>query len=422
MEDKEAAQTPQMKGCRDFHNLSICLLLLLTKFFLGILGSISFTFYSPAMQSTRCWAEIDHAALRHNIQIVRQSIGAKPGIMAVIKANAYGHGATHVAPTLAPWAEQFGVATLEEAREVHRAVPKKDILLLSPCLPEERADVVREGFIPVISHWQEAMAYAEFARTHPVRVHLCVDTGMGRIGVWQEEAVALAREIAALKGLDVESISTHLPVADSDAKFTEEELKTWCNLVHELRPFFPHAKFHGLNSAASLRWPHYASDRVRAGLVLYGASPLPEFQHLFQPVMAFKTRITLVRTMNAGRGISYGRDFITQKPMRVATLAVGYADGYPRQISNRKTQVLIRGQRCAVLGRVTMDQVVVDVSLLPEDVAPGEDVVLFGKQGGDEISVHEVAGWANTIAWDILTRLGKRVLLVQHSIENANAL
>ena len=363
------------------------------------------------MSPHRCWAEIDHAALRHNAQAVRASIGDGPGIIAVVKADGYGHGGPEVAKTLAPYVEQYGVATLGEARAVRAAVPQKDILILSPSLPAERAAVVKEGFIPVVSSTAEAKAYGHLSQGKPARIHLCVDTGMGRIGVWHEEALITAKEIASIEGVEVESVSTHLPVADTDPDFTKAELQAWDELVVQLRPILPKAKFHALNSAASLERAQHAADRVRPGLALYGISPLPDFHQRLRPVMTLKTAITLVRDVGPGRGISYGRDFITAKPMRIATLAMGYADGFPRQTSNKGAQVLIRGKRCPILGRITMDQFMVDVTELPRDVAPGEEVVLMGKQGEEEITVGEVASWADTITWDILTRLGQRVVL-----------
>ena len=365
------------------------------------------------MSPHRCRAEIDHAALRHNAAAVRTAIGKEAGIIAVVKADGYGHGGPEVARTLAPFAEQFGVATLNEARAVRAVAADKDILILSPCLPGEREDVVREGFIPVVSSTAEAKAYAHLAKGKHVSIHLCIDTGMGRIGVWQDDAIKTAQEIAAIEDLEVDSVSTHLPVADSNPDFTAQELAGWDKLVAQLRPILTKAKFHALNSAASLERPQHATDRVRPGLALYGISPLPAFQRLLKPVMTLKTHITLVRDVGPGRGISYGRDFITTKPMRIATLAMGYADGYPRQNSNKGAQVLVRGRRCPILGRITMDQFMVDVTDLPRDVAPGEEVVLFGKQGDEEITVNEVAAWAGTITWDILTRLGKRVVLEQ---------
>jgi alanine racemase len=367
------------------------------------------------MSTHRCRAEIDHDALRHNAAAIRNAIGTQPGIIAVVKADGYGHGGPDVARTLAPFAEQFGVATLGEGRAVRAVVADKDILILSPCLPGEREEVVRAGFIPVVSSTAEAKAYGHLAQGKPVRIHLCIDTGMGRIGVWQDDAIKTVQEIAAIDGIEVESISTHLPVADSDPDFTTQELTVWDQLVAQLRPILPKAKFHALNSAASLERPQHAADRVRPGLALYGISPLPAFQKLLKPVMTLKTHITLVRDVGAGRGISYGRDFITPKAMRIATLAMGYADGYPRQTSNKGAHVLVRGKRCPILGRITMDQLMVDVTDLPRDVAPGEEVVLFGKQGDQEITVGEVAAWAGTITWDVLTRLGKRVVVEQRN-------
>ena len=366
-----------------------------------------------AGESWRIRAEVDHGALRHNAAAMRKLVGDQTGLIAVVKADGYGHGGPEVAQTLAPFAEQFGVATVGEARAVRAAVLDKDILILSPCLPDERRVVVDEGFIPVVSSTAEAKAYARLVQGKPARIHLCVDTGMGRIGVWQDDALKTAQEIAAIEGLDIESVSTHLPVADSDPAFTAEELRAWETLIGQLRAILPTAKFHALNSAGSLQRPEHAADRVRPGLALYGISPLPDFQQLLRPAMTLKARITLVRDVGPGRGISYGRDFITAQPMRIATLAMGYADGYPRQTSNQGAQVLIRGKRCPILGRITMDQFMVNVTGLPRDVAPDEEVVLFGKQGDEEITVGEIAAWAGTISWDILTRLGKRVV-VQH--------
>lgn len=358
----------------------------------------------------RCWAEINHDALRHNAKAIQHSIGEQSGILAVIKANGYGHGGPEVAQTLSAFAAQLGVATLGEARAVRAAVPHKDILLLSPCLPSERKEAVDEGFIPVVSSTAEARAYARWAQEQrPVRLHLCLDTGMGRIGVWQDDALAAAMEMAALANIAVDSVSTHLPVVDSDPDFTAQELETWSQLVRQLRPILPRTKFHALNSAASLEHPQYAADLVRPGLALYGIAPLPGFQELLRPAMTLKTRITLLRDVGPGRGVSYGRDFLTTRPTRVATLAVGYADGYPRQTSGRGAQVLVRGRRCPILGRITMDQLMADVTALPRDVAPGEEVVLFGRQEESEIPAGDVASWAGTIPWDILTRLGPRV-------------
>lgn len=359
----------------------------------------------------RVFARVDHEALRHNARAVQAAAGDRAGIIAVVKADGYGHGGAEVARTLAPFAAQFGVANLDEARDVRAAVPHKEILVLSPSLPCERAAVVAEGFIPVVSSSAEAAEYAKLAGRSPARIHLCLDTGMGRIGVWQDDALEEAKRIAAMSGVEVESISTHLPSADSDPDFTAGELELWSRIVQRLKDVFPLVKFHALNSAASFAWPGYAADRVRPGLALYGVSPLPEYQHLLVPAMALVSHITLVRDVGPGRGVSYGRDFVTDRTTRVATLAAGYADGYPRQASGRDAHVLVAGKRCPVLGRITMDQLMVDVSAVP-GAREGDEAVLFGKQGQEEIPVTELASWSGTIAWDIFTRLGRRVRLV----------
>ncbi|MDP9292413.1 MAG: alanine racemase, partial [Verrucomicrobiota bacterium] len=166
-----------------------------------------------------------------------------------------------------------------------------------------------------------------------------------------------------------------------------------------------------LNSAGILRFSAHSRAIVRAGLILYGVSPLPEFQKLLEPVMTLKTRVTLVRDLGAGRGISYGRTFITPSPMRVATLAVGYADGYPRHLSNTGAEVLVRGNRCALLGRVTMDQIMIDVTALP-GVEIGDEAVLIGRQGSNEIPAAELAQKAGTIPWEIFTGISSRVARV----------
>jgi alanine racemase len=242
-----------------------------------------------------------------------------------------------------------------------------------------------------------------------VEIHFVIDTGMGRIGSWQDEALREAEEIRALPGVRITGLASHLPVADEDDSFTRAQLERFAALAGELRRGGIDAPIvHVENSAGLLGYPALAGDMVRAGLMLYGSSPLPEWQPHLRPVMTWKTRVTLVREVGAGRGISYGRTFLTPHPMRIATLAVGYADGYQRHLTNRGAEVLIRGRRCAVLGRVTMDQILADVTALPE-IEAGEEVVLLGRQGTEEILAAELATKAGTIAWEIFTGVGQRV-------------
>jgi alanine racemase len=353
----------------------------------------------------RCWAEIDRGALLHNAEVVRERIG-EAEMLAVVKANAYGHGMVGVAKTLAKEAKLFGVANLEEATALRDAGLAHPIIVLGPSLPEERAAIVQREFIPTISAVEEAEA---FDRIGKLAINFKVDTGMGRMGVPADQSLAAFKKVSGLPNVRVHSISTHMPVSNEDEDFTRDQLVRFRKIVEEFRAHVPgDYKAHVLQSAGTLAFNDTPYEIVRAGIMLYGISPLPEFQKLLKPAMTWKTRIALIRDMPAGHGISYGRTFITPRPMRVATLSAGYADGYPRHLSNRNDVMLVRGKRCPLLGRVTMDLMVIDVSHLPDAVV-GDEVVLMGRQGEEEISATELAERAGTINWEIVTRVGSRV-------------
>jgi alanine racemase len=353
----------------------------------------------------RTWVEVDLDSIRHNVGVVRGLVGPAGSILAVVKAGAYGHGVKPVARALAGEADIFGVANLREAREVAAAGTGRDMMILSPCLPAERRGAVEGNFIVTVSSLDEA---AEFAAHGAARVNFKIDTGMGRIGCAPDRALETLREILRLPGIKVHSVSTHLPCADEDAAFTESQLADFDALLKLLREVLPGVRAHSHNSAGILTRPGDAGEIVRPGLMLYGCSPLPELQKKLRPAMAWRARVSLVRDVPPGSGIGYGRTFIAPRAMRVAVLAVGYADGYPRQVSNRGAEVLIRGKTCPLLGRVTMDQIVVDVSELPE-VKPGEVATLLGRDGAEEISADRLAQLAGTIPWDIFTGIGQRV-------------
>lgn len=359
----------------------------------------------------RCWAEIDLGALRRNAAVVRARVGGSAGIIAVIKANGYGHGLTRAAEALAADAEIFGVANLPEAIEARSVVPHP-IMILGPALPEERAEIARSGFIPSVSNYEEAAAFDRIVRGSPVNLNFVIDTGMGRMGSAEAEAVAILKKIALLKSITIHSVSTHLPVADEDSQFTQTELSRFEKLIAAIRQEVSGAyRVHVLLSAGVLAFPDFAFDLVRAGLMLYGVSPLPDYQSRLTPALTLKSRIVLLRQLPADTPISYGRTFVTARPTRVATLAVGYADGYPRSLSNRGASVLIRGRRCALLGRVTMDLIMVDVTQL-NDVQLGDEAVLIGRQGQEEILASELAQRAGTIPWEVFTGIGSRVARV----------
>lgn len=353
----------------------------------------------------RTWVEVDHAALRHNLKAVRKLAG-KARLMAVVKANGYGHGLGEVAATLAHGTEVFAVASLSEAILLRETGTGKPILLLSAALPAEYPEIAKRGFIPTISSLTEARLFSRSARSG-APVHFKIDTGMGRLGALPKEALAILRKILKLP-LTLHSLSTHLPSADSDRSATKRQLLQFEKLVASLRKEAPGAAIHVLNSAATLLFPSLAHDLVRVGLALYGISPLPRFRNLLRPALSWKASVTLIRDLPKGHGISYGSTFRTPRPMRIAVLPVGYADGYPRQLSGKGASVLIRGKRCRVLGRVTMDQILVDVSGI-QRIRTGDVAVLIGKQGRQEITATEVASLADTIPWHLFCGITGRV-------------
>jgi alanine racemase len=355
-------------------------------------------------ETHRCWAEISRDALRHNARVVRERIG-EAEMLAVVKANAYGHGLMGVAETLAEQAQLFGVANLEEAMALRERF-HLPVIILGPSLPEEMPTIVERGFIPTISTFDEAKAFDRIGKTS---INFKVDTGMGRMGAIEAEAVETFKRVAALRNLELHSVSTHMPVSDVDTNYTKDQLVRFRNVVKQLRENVPGGyKAHVLQSAGTLGFNETVDEIVRAGIVLYGISPLPEYQKILKPAMTWKTRIGLIRDVPKGHSISYGRTFITPQPMRVATLTAGYADGYPRHLSNVSAEMLVRGKRCPLLGRVTMDLMVIDVSHLP-DVQVGDEVVLMGKQGDAEILCVELSDKAGTITWEITTHIGQRV-------------
>src|ERR1043166_6109191 len=331
----------------------------------------------------RCWVEVDLDALRHNVAAIRQRIGPAK-LMAVVKADAYGHGLAQVARTLMQCGvDAFAVANLAEALVVRQVGGTGwPILLLGSALPFEIEKIVEQNITPTISTIDEARQFDAAAGNRRIPVHIEIDTGMGRAGIWHEEAGNAIREIAALPHLSVEGLYTHFPSADENLDETRRELELFLRIpgpgIH-----------HAANSAALLNLPESHLDMVRPGLLLYGIAPG------LRPALSFKARIAFVKTVEAGRTISYGQAFVAPTPITIATIAAGYADGFARHLS-MAAQVLIHGRRCPVVGRVTMDQIMVDVTGV-DAVACGDEVVFIGRQDGGEITASEVAGWSGTI-------------------------
>ena len=363
--------------------------------------------------SYRCWAEIDLGALRGNLAWIRGRIGSRVKLLAVVKADAYGHGLPQIAATLMrSGADLFGVASAAEALAVRAVGEGWPILLLGSSLPEEVEPIVEQSFIPTISSLAEAYAFHRTAKRKKkvLPVHIKVDTGMGRLGFWHEEAMEPIRRIASLPYLKIAGLWTHFASAGLDEKFTVAQFSAFRAVVAALRKVGIRPPLrHMANSAALLFFPDSILDLVRPGYLIYGIIPKKAMSmaKFLRPAMSLKSRVIFLKRIPAGRSLSYGRMFTALRPMRVATVAVGYGDGYHRALSGR-AKVLVGRQRCDVLGRVTMDQILVDVSRIP-DVRVGDEVVLFGRQGREEITAQEVASWARTIALEILCSPTKRV-------------
>lgn len=330
--------------------------------------------------------------------------------MAVVKAGAYGHGLEEIARALAGEGVAFlGVANVGEARRVCHAGVTAPIYLLGATWAAEREEIVANGWIPCVSTLDEARDFDTLAAARGVRlkVHLAVDSGMGRGGFLPDALPEVLPALEKMAHLEVDGIGSHLPSADEDADFTRSQMACFAELLERLGGADRFRWRHLCNSAGILGYPNPECNLARPGLMLYGVTPLPDFQARLHTVMTLKSRVTLVRELPAGHGVSYGRAFVTQRPTRVATVGIGYGDGYPRHVSGHGAEVWIRGGRCPILGRVTMDQLMVDVTENPA-IAEGDEVELFGPN----LPVTEVADKAGTIPWEIFTGITPRVVRI----------
>lgn len=363
----------------------------------------------------RCWAEIDLGALERNLKRIRQALPEHIKYVAVVKADAYGHGLHHtVARLMHSGADMFAVANVAEAAAVREVGPGWPILVLGPLLPEEEPAIIEFDLTPAISSIDEFSRVEALAAKsrRKIPVHLKVDTGMGRSGVWHEEAPALFEKLRDSKHLLLQGVFTHFSSADSDHEFTDHQRNLFLKILTGFRIADPGSLLIHADNSAGL--DSFSKDSpfnaVRVGLLQFGI--LPYAKSLLarvqpEPVFSFHTRVGLVKKVPAGTGISYGRTCIVDRDTTLAVLTAGYGDGIPRACSNRAS-VLVRGRRCRVLGRVTMDQTMVDISEV-EGVAVGDKATLVGSQGDAAINISEFSAWAETIPWETLTSVTKRV-------------
>jgi alanine racemase len=362
-------------------------------------------------------AEINVAALRHNLREARALVGAAVDVLAVVKAGGYGHGAVTAARAFAAaGAAALGVATVEEGAELRGAGLESPILVLGGTLPGQEDDVLRHAVTPAVWDLDTARALGERATAvgRSVPVHVKVDTGMGRLGVLPEAVAAFGEGLRAIPGIRVDGVFSHFASAeDVSGPAVARQMALFADALEQLaRAGVRPARQHLANSAAVMTLPAACRapySMVRPGIMLYGVPPDPALagQAALEPGMRFRTAVVQVKRVPAGTPVSYGQTFRTARPSVLATIAVGYADGYPRALSNRG-HVLVRGRRAPIVGRVCMDLTVVDVTDI-DGVGAGDEVVLWGRQGDGEITCSEVAAWADTIPYELLTRVGARV-------------
>lgn len=361
------------------------------------------------------FAEVDLDAIRHNIIEMRNHIRPSTKLMAVIKADAYGHGAVAIAKTLEDLADYFAVAHSSEAEELRYYGIKNPILNLGYCAPEEFESLIRNHVTVTIFRLQDAKQLSQLAVSmkQTVKVHIKMDTGMNRIGFpCNPSAINAIKEIMELPGLELEGIFTHFAKADeADKTALEQQLQEFCTFLDTLKSegiTFPLC--HAANSAAIMEIGDLGFDMVRSGIATYGLYPSVEVDKKCAdliPAMSLRSHIVHVKTVPAGVGISYGWTYVTDKETRVATIPVGYADGYKRALSNQG-RVLLHGRFALIIGRICMDQFMVDVTHIPE-AAVGDVVTLFGRDDDVFLPVEELADASASFHYEFICGMTRRI-------------
>lgn len=360
------------------------------------------------------WIEIDLSALEHNYKFIRSKINSETKIAAVVKANAYGHGAAKVAKKLSQLGvEYFCVGSPDEGIELREAGIKKPILVLAEVLDSQYQDIIKGDLIQTAAsiNTLKALNQAGIKANKIIKVHLKFDTGMGRIGFFPEDLLEIYQLAEKLKNIKVEGVFSHFARADEKNKeFSFKQLKRFKSALNKIKAAgFKLPQLHIANSAAVIDLAKTSLDLVRPGIMLYGLLPSNQLKNeaYLKPLLSFKTRIVQLRTLPAGSAVSYGSTYTTEKDEMIAVLPIGYKDGYPRLLSNQG-EVLINGKRAPIRGRVCMGQTIVSVEQI-ENVEVGDEVVLIGKQSKEEISATEIADLVGTINYEIICNLSERL-------------
>jgi alanine racemase len=368
------------------------------------------------LAAERAWIEIDTAAIAHNIRALQSLLKPETDLLAVVKADAYGHGAVKVAALAEQLEVQFfGVATVPEGIELRQAGIRGSILVMGAVQSRAQIEAIAQWHLePTLCNPSQAQCFSD-ALSAPLPVHLKIDTGMSRLGYPWEQCADFMQKVMALPHLHIASVYSHLATADDpDPSFMKEQQARFEAAIGRSRAAgIPIPPLHLANSAATLFSPAMHYDRVRVGLSLYGIYPGPQFEAAIalKPAMQVRARIAQIRNLPAGVGISYGHRFVTSTPCCVAVVSIGYADGVPRNLSNRM-QVLVQGQRVPQIGTITMDQIVIDISAVP-NAAVGDRVTLLGQDGDQVILAEEWSQLLETIPYEIVCGFQRRLPRVE---------
>ncbi|HEU4685743.1 MAG TPA: alanine racemase [Nitrospira sp.] len=360
------------------------------------------------------YAQVNLASLGHNLEEIRRRLAPSCDIVAIVKANAYGHGAAETARELIRLGiTRLAVVSVPEGMVLREAGITRDLLVLGMIGDEQLADMVAFRLTPVVSDSRRlpALAHAAASKNVALPIHIKLDTGMGRLGLSPEEILPAFEQLEAFKSLRVEGLMTHLADADGKtAEQTERQLARFRETVETLRRRGIDVPLvHAANSAAIVRFAEAHFSLVRPGIMLYGYHTLPTSVPApnLKPVLSLKTAVGQVRTLRSGTTVSYNGTFTAGRTSRIAVLPIGYADGYSRRLSNRGA-VLIHGRRAPIVGLVCMDMTMVDVTDIPETQV-GDEVVVIGRQGEDAIWADDIAEWTGTIPYEVLCSIGPRV-------------
>jgi len=364
----------------------------------------------------RCWAEIDLAGLERNLKSIQSALPKRIRYIAVVKADAYGHGMQQtVARLMQAGVDMFAVANVNEAAAIREIGTGWPIIVLGATLEEEESQLFEYDLIPTISTVEELRRLDSKAKSRnaKIKAHMKIDTGMGRLGIWHEYADELFQAFREASRVTLDGIYTHFASADEDPEFTRQQRETFIETIARA-DWLPVDKLliHADNSAGiSTFAPDSIYNAARIGLLQFGIRPYPESmlgRAETTPVFQFKSRVGITKSLPAGASISYSRTCILKRESRIAIVCAGYGDGVPLQLSNRG-EVIIHGQRCPILGKVTMDQTIVDVTEIGQSVASGDLVTIIGSQNDSEIRLEEFSEWADTIPWEVLCSVTKRV-------------